>query len=461
MQQRCDESCKKAHANLIGKKIFVGHREVAGTFSKVAKALRASGLDVDFVQRIPNTSAYETEERLPRVVRLSRNLNPALRRTTRHSPTYWVLAICSRFLWDIWALWAIFRYDYFLFAFGLSFWPKNIDLALIRLLGKHAVVHFASGSDSRPPWMDGSFQHLDCTQKKAARKVLKLSKKIKSKLWISERFANRIIGSPLSTSQFARKDFINSLFIGFPVHVNRIELDVEPAPQPPSQVETRPEFVIGLHAPSHPAFKGTAEISAVFGMLQSALPQVVFRTVQGITNQEVLKEVSAADFIVDQLYSDTPLAVFASEAAAAGKPAIVGGYGWAVMDKAMPEPIFSKLWGTLCLPEFLGDTVTRFVENEEFRKKSGAAAKSFVSEFLSPEAVAHRYTLVLAGELPAEWTFSPREVIYIFGAGQAQNVTLRQVLGITKHFGKAGLQISHNEILSEKVDEFIGTHVSE
>lgn len=461
MRQECDESCVKAHEALRGKKIFVGHREVAGIFSNVAKALRSSGLDVEFVQRIPSSFEYETEETLPGLIRLSRFLNPALRQNPRHSPTYWVLAISSRLTWDLWALWAIFRYDYFLFTFGLSFWPKNLDLVLMRLLGKKVVVNFASGSDSRPPWMDGSFQHLDCTQKKPARTVVQLSKKIKRRLWVSENFAGRIIGSPMATSQFARKDFINAFFIGFPVPLNKSKFDTDSIPQTFSEIKSRPDQVVVLHAPSHPGAKGTAEISAIFESIQRQFPQVVLRTVVGITNQQVLDEVSAADFIVDQLYADTPLAVFTSEAAAEGKPAIVGGYGWNLISEVVPASMLSRIWETLCDPELLECKATSFVENEEIRLNSGESAKSLVSEFFDPEAVAHRYVLVLAGACPEEWIVRPGDLSYLLGAGQDKNVTLRQVRGITKHFGRAGLQISHNANLSEEVTQFMGSHFSE
>jgi hypothetical protein len=461
MKLHCDESCASVHAGLKEKKIYVGHREVAGIFSKVAIALRASGLEVEFVIRRPNTFGYKTQETAPKLVRLSRLCNPAMRGISADKPSYWLLMACSRILWDIWTLIAIFRYDYFIFTYGLSFWPWNFDLMLIKFLGKHAVLNFSSGSDARPPWMDGSFQQWDCSQKKSARRMVKLSRNIRRRLWISEIFAHRIIGSPMSTSQFARRDFVNSFYLGFPVFTPNPESKIEANYRMPRSLPLPSGALVALHAPSNPALKGTDEIRAIFRGLRSKFPQLFLRQIEGAKNEEVLREIDRADFIVDQLYSDTPLAVFASEAAAFAKPAVVGGYGWDEMFQFLPGSVFAKMRGSLCFPDELEATVTRFMQKRDLRLQLGLESKTVVSQFLAPEAVAHRYVVALAGTPPQEWIFSPGEVKYFLGAGQARSVTLRQIHGIVHHFGMGGLQISHNKPLSQAVGEFLDLNVKE
>jgi hypothetical protein len=461
MELHCDETCSPVHAGLKEKKIYVGHREVAGIFSKVAIALRASGLDVEFVIRRPNTFDYKTQETVPKLVRLSRLCNPAIRGISADKPLYWLLMTCSRIFWDIWTLIAIFRYDYFIFTYGQSFWPWNLDLMAIKLLGKHAVVNFSSGSDSRPPWMDGSFQEWDCTQKKFAKRLVRLSRNIRIRLWISEIFAQQIIGSPMSTSQFARRDFVNSFYVGFPVLTpNSLAggtSDDLLSGSPPSGSG----ITVALHAPSNPTFKGTAEIEAVFHRLQNKNSRVTLRQIVGTNNGEVLREIACADFIVDQLYSDTPMAVLASEAAAFSKPAVVGGYGWEELSQVLPKTLFSKIRESLCSPDQLEAKVTTFLQKRDVFLRLGTEAKTVVSQFFDPEDVAHRYVVVLAGTPPEEWIFSPGEFKYFLGAGQARSVTLRQIRGIVDHFGLGGLQISHNKALSTAVGDFLLTNVSE
>ena len=461
MELHCDETCSPVHAELKEKKIFVGHREVAGIFSNVAMALRASGLDVDFVVRRPNTLGYKTQETVPKLVWLSRLCNPAIKGIPSYNPSYWVLMVFSRILWDFWTVIAIFRYDYFIFTYGLSFWPRNIDLLLIRLLGKHSVIHFASGSDARPPWMDGSFQQWDCTHEKSAKKIVKLSKRIRSRLWVSEIFAHRIIGSPMSTSQFARRDFVISFYMGFPVLIPNPLGEVDSGDLLSSTQTFDSDILVALHAPSNPTFKGTAEIAAVFRDLKGKFSQLTLRQIEGTKNEDVLREIASADFIVDQLYSDTPLAVFASEAAAFSKPAVVGGYGWEEMFQILPQSIFAQIRETLCFPDQLESKIITFVQKGDVRIQLGLEAKKVVSEFFAPEAVAHRYVIALAGIPPEEWFFRPGDFKYFLGAGQARSVTLRQIRGIVHHFGMGGLQISHNKALCKAVGEFILSNVPE
>jgi hypothetical protein len=219
--------------------------------------------------------------------------------------------------------------------------------------------------------------------------------------------------------------------------------------------------VVALHAPSNPTFKGTAEIAAVFRALKGKFSQLTLRQIEGSKNDDVLREIASADFIVDQLYSDTPLAVFASEAAAFSKPAVVGGYGWEEMFQILPQSIFAKIRETLCFPDQLESKINTFVQREDVRIQLGLEAKKVVSEFFAPEAVAHRYVIALAGTPPQEWIFRPGDFKYFLGAGQARSVTLRQIRGVVHHFGMGGLKISHNKALCQAVSEFILSNVTE
>jgi hypothetical protein len=368
---------------------------------------------------------------------------------------------CSRIFWDIWTIIAIFRYDHFVFTYGMSFWPWNFDLVLIKLLGKHAVLNFSSGSDARPPWMDGSFQQWDCTQKKSAKRLVRLSRNIRIRLRISEIFAHLIIGSPMSTSQFARRDFVNHFYIGFPVFTPNPKKDAKSGDITSRSPLLLSGTLVALHAPSNPTFKGTTEIRGVFNRLMGKFPQLSLRQIESTKNEEVLREIGRADFIVDQLYSDTPMAVLASEAAAFAKPAVVGGYGWDEMFQILPGSVFANIRESLCFPDELEGKVTKLVEKRDLRVQLGLEANKVVSQLFSPEAVAHRYVVALAGTPPQEWIFRPGEFKYFLGAGQERSVTLRQIRGIVHHFGMGGLQISHNKPLSQAVGEFLLSDVKE
>jgi hypothetical protein len=265
----------------------------------------------------------------------------------------------------------------------------------------------------------------------------------------------------MSTSQFARRDFVNHFYIGFPVFTPDPQKEAITSDMALRSLPLLSGTLVALHAPSNPTFKGTAEIRGVFSRLMGKFPQLSLRQIESTKNEEVLREIDRADFIVDQLYSDTPMAVLASEAAAFNKPAVVGGYGWDEMFQILPGSVFANIRESLCFPDELEATVTKFVEKRDVCLRLGLEANTVVSQLFAPAAVAHRYIVALAGTPPQEWIFGPGEFKYFLGAGQEQSVTLRQIRGIVNHFGMRGLQISHNKNLSKAVGEFLLSNATE
>ena len=88
-----------------------------------------------------------------------------------------------------------------------------------------------------------------------------------------------------------------------------------------------------LHAPSNPNFKGTEEIRNTIKCLKNENIDFEYIEITNASNEKVLAELKACDLVIDQLYSDTPMATLAAEAAYCGKPTIVGGYGFEELKK--------------------------------------------------------------------------------------------------------------------------------
>jgi hypothetical protein len=59
----------------------------------------------------------------------------------------------------------------------------------------------------------------------------------------------------------------------------------------------------------HPVLKGTASIRAMVERLSARGLAVELVTIEGRPNAEVMRAMRDSDLVVDQLYSDTPMAV--------------------------------------------------------------------------------------------------------------------------------------------------------
>ena len=95
--------------------------------------------------------------------------------------------------------------------------------------------------------------------------------------------------------------------------------------------------------------------------------------IEGRAFDDVIKLIKRCDFVVDQVYSDTPLAGFATEAAWFGKPALVCGYGLQSIKKHFPPKMFPPSY--TCHPKFLEDGLRVLVSDRLIREKLGKDAQ--------------------------------------------------------------------------------------
>jgi hypothetical protein len=193
-----------------------------------------------------------------------------------------------------------------------------------------------------------------------------------------------------------------------------------------------------LHSPSHPALKGTERIRAMVERLAARGLPVELTTIQGRPNAEVLAALRDCDLVLDQLYSDTPAAGFATEGAGLGRPVLVGGY-------RAGAGIARDLAG-------LGVPPTRYVHPDAFeaelerlvcdraeRESLGRAAHAFVATQWTAEAVAQRLACVLQGDVPAHWWCEPGDVDHLHGCGLPEEVARSHVRALLARFGRAAL----------------------
>ncbi|MEP7081444.1 MAG: hypothetical protein ABI841_00555 [Chloroflexota bacterium] len=416
--------------------ILVGMGETAGYLTQLVAGFRGVGVRADFLNLADDPFGYDNGPRPRWSFRLARWLSR--RNADRRRPRpLWAGAYAAVMV----ALFvgAIVRYDTFVFRAGNSFFRLH-ELRLLRLLGKRVVVVFF-GSDSRPSYMNG----WEVTRGIVGQRAVAATAAKRQMVARTEQHASVIVCHVLS-AQLHRRRAVAFLDVGFP---RPVETNEE---APAARSGGRPVRV--LHAPSNPASKGTQAIRDAVQAVQAQGVRLELVVVSARPNSEVLEAIRACDFVVDEIYSDSPMAGFAAEAAAVGRPAIVGGYGWDELKRvtspdAMPPAHLSD-------PAGLADAILLLASDETYRMELGARARRFMEENWSPEAVARRFLALIERREPEAWTFDPADVAYAHGTGIAED-GLREVLaGVLEAGGRAGLCVADKPRLEQRLVDLAG-----
>ncbi len=172
----------------------------------------------------------------------------------------------------------------------------------------------------------------------------------------------------------------------------------------------------------------------------------------GKPNSVVLSELARCSFAVDQVYSDTPMATFAREAALLGKPAVVAGYGQEEFRRMFPPEQIPP--AQYCRPEDLDQVIERLVVDGEYRLELGKRARRFVESQWSARSVAQRYLQVISGNVPRQWVFDPRDIRYLHGFGLPESRAKDLVRAVIEVGGIEALQLSDKPELERMFAQF-------
>lgn len=412
--------------------VLVGLGETAGYCSQLVDGLRAIGVRADHVDLGPDRYAYG-EGRQRRLVQLVRSL--ARRRAAGPGPRF-VWRAAHRVSMLILFLDALVRYDAFVLRAGDSFFALR-ELPLYRRLGKRLVVVFL-GTDSRPTYMSGAQVARGISGTEAARSTAAKRAQVRR----IERAATAIICHVL-TAQLHVRPAVAFLEVGIPRRVPARPESPEPEPA------GRPVRI--LHAPSNVAGKGTRAVREAVERVREQGIDVDLRVITGRPNRDVLEAIGECDFVVDALCSDTPMAGFAAEAAARGRPAVVGGYGWAELTRlTRPEAIPPT---HLCHPDAIADAIARLATDHGYRLELGERARRFVTERWAPPSVAERMLAVLDGSASEQWLFDPLEPEYVHGEGIAEDDLRVSVGAVLAASGVEGLGLADKPVLERRLVE--------
>lgn len=406
--------------------VLIGFREIAGFCRNLRAGLEEAGARADFVDLFSDLRGYA--DAAPRGVIGAVTRIRARRASARGflARAWWTAADRASMIGFF--AWAMFRYDAFIFRSSSSFF-RLWDLPLLRLLGKRVVFVYL-GSDSRPSYLNGS--EVSPARRPTASGLSMATAAKRRQLRRAERYATAIVAH-VPSSQLHARPFAAFLALGLPYPTTA----GGSAPPPPKSSVVR-----ALHAPSDPEGKGTSRIREAVERLQGQGVAVELREVSGMLNAEVLRALTECDFVIDQAYSDTPMATFGAEAAALGRAAVVGGYGWDDLRRVTPAEALPP--AQLSHPDDLERAIRQMCLDLDYRDKLGAAAHRFVQSRWSPVEVARRYLALIEGSTPTAWMVDPLSITMTHGAGLSRDRASAAVRGIVDELGSDGLCLDHN-----------------
>lgn len=430
------ESSQRANVTQFNvKNVFIGPVEICG----IAKALEAGfihlGHKATVVLSSPHIFNYGNNQTTSRLHKLWGKLGQ-LRYQANNQQFFKKLffyAMHSAVSWGV-LLNALFRFDAFLFLFSQTITNTKAELWLLRLL-KKKIIFIYVGSDARPLYMDGGeclpVDSLDIAQ------LVKKVRLQQQRLRYQEKMADYIVNSP-SCAHFNTKPYINWFCMGVPKVIN-----CAASPMPHQQA------VRILHSPSNAKIKGTSVIKGAIASLQQKGYVIEFILLENMNNAEVLQELASCDFVVDQLYSDTPMAVLATEAAHFAKPSVVGGYFSKHVSNTIPLEVTPP--SLYVMPSDIEAAIEKMILQPEFRKALGQQAQQFVRSEWNYQAVAARYLRLLNDDVPQIWYLNPNDTNYLHGCGLSEEDSASVVTRLTEFGSDSLLLVEDKPLLKQQL----------
>ncbi len=432
--------------------IFIGLENIAGYSSMLQKGFNRLGIKCDLFTRGSHHFEYQTSIQNPmvslfhRVFSLYKKLYQSDAKVLKTSGYIIDLFAVTPFF-----LYALFKYDVFIFTYKSCFYRylQFIDLPILKWFHKKLIFVFL-GSDARPPYINGAFLHKRGTIKantlnidaKHLKVINRRTREWKKHIQTIEKYADVIINHP-PTSHFHEKPFVSFLHIGLPYE--------DKGMPPNASVKDKNKIKI-LHSPSYPAAKGTKLIRKAIQTLRSKGYPIDYSEIVNQPNHVVLEQLASSDFIVDQMYSDTPMPGFVTEAAAFGKPAVICGYYWEQIKKGMPpEKIPPSLFRH---PDELEASIERLITDTDFRHELGHKARCFINQHWDFRRVAQRFLRMINQDIPHNWYFEPMEIADVHGACISEELAQKMLKALLDTHDKGVLCLSDKPYLEKLFLDF-------
>lgn len=413
---------------------FLGVQEIAGMMNRINEGLHSLGIESDFFCLYEYAFANNNEYVEPAILKSYKRHTSHIRGTKKNFVKRFYYFLQMLDIFKILA-YSICHYDCFLYIFGHGmFWYnlylknfQELEFWILKICGKKMVM-WNCGSDTRAPYCDDDVFNGD---KEAMYKAIAVKAK---KIRMIEKYMLMIDGIP--SSHLHTIPYISFQAIGIPIDDKEIVLK--------ERKDKCSDCITLLHCPSNRKSKGTDYIRTIIKEIQNERDNIEYIEVSGKPHQEVLKKMVGADIVIDQLYSDTPMAGFATEAAINAVPVVVSGYYAEVYNDMIKTPIPPTLF---CTPEELKSSILYLIDNKEVRERIGIAEKQYVLKYNQSKCVAQRILQLFEGNIIDEWIVSPEENGYMFGSGISKREVIDNVCWLIDTYGDESLHIAKNSKL--------------
>jgi hypothetical protein len=335
-------------------KILVGTTDIAGQLSAFADGFRQLGHKV-------TTAISEKNPFYPDVqydIEVSRREIQWSWKVNRSAQVAWLLWLAARRR-------LIARHDVFVFMWaGKSLLDYNSEYPFLKLLGKRIVSIF-NGDDVRH-WSAYSQQLAPLIQENSSERLEDLdityandplSRPLRN-LRTAERYSDLILSVP-NQSGLALRPYMH-FFV--PLKMSEYKADI------PGR-----DIPLVVHAPSNRAVKGTDIILQTLERLKAEGYLFELRFLQGMSNSQVVSELTQADVVIDQLHF--PLH------GKLGVEAMASGCALATCDRAGYEPFPANrpIWHID--PENVGVQLKRLLSDRELRIRLAQEGRAYVERF--------------------------------------------------------------------------------
>jgi hypothetical protein len=417
-------SVSRSHIEMQHKRLrfYIGFHEIAGYGGGLAKAICAAGSFARFVE-LGQNRFYPIISLKPweRIFRASFSWQACIKRKSGVHLIRLARRLC-RFLViaDI-----FFNYNCVVFLGHQEPFKPPLRRVLKRM-GKTIITVFL-GSDSRPEYLNGYFlDHYSDNLQELGSLVRKQASDVRT----AEAESDYIICHP-PCAHFLNRNYVRFLDIGFPFDPKRGE-----GKDPPKKHDDTNRIRV-VHAPSSPKYKGSEQFRSIVARLQAEGFPIEYIEITNKPNAEVLATLSGCDFVVDELYSDTPMAGLAMEAAYFGKPSLVGSY-------VTPEVLSDCLSGDtppsfFVHPADIYTTLKKMCESRSVCEDMGRRAKKFVSLNWGLKEVGKRMIELASGSLPESMFGLPGGSRYFHGWGIDEGTLKQELREYIKINGSEGL----------------------
>lgn len=436
----------------MNKKVLIGPCEIAGQYRNIAILLFRNGVDCDYYTFYQHRFNYGGDIGKSKLPSLMRALNK------KGKESFIFIRLLYLFLFEflrlIFFIKALIKYDYFYFGFGLSLLRNNIDLPILYLFKKRVVMNLAHGSDMTPDYLDGALMNEEHRMPKINKSV-RTTRKKRRKVKYLEKWSSCIIGSPLSSSLLANEPFIDIIKLGRVCQAQfntGIGKKISTKKSIENKVLSESNLFRIVHIPSHSPSKGTNDIRDIVMRLKANVAYIEYVELENLSNEEVLVELSNADLLIDQMYSDLPLSGLGMEALVLGTPVIVSGYGLKNIQDLYHQDFFPP--SICCHPDELLDYLHKIIEpNFKILKENKTKVSNFFRGTWSLNSIASRYeNLILGQNIPKFLIHNPSDFIYLHGYGLSEKNIKLQIEKVIDNFGLGGLSLSHRP---ELIDVFL------